>query len=91
MNSPDFEALRAARNQSVLAAQEKLTAEVGVPLQSLRSTFNPNACYCACSSHGPCEHTWDGEVWESENGREMSATCSRCGMTAMSHDMRFLP
>lgn len=40
---------------------------------------------------GPCEHTWDGPGYESPDDRVWSATCSRCGCTAMSHDMRFLP
>jgi hypothetical protein len=88
---PDFEALRAARNLSVLAAQEKMAAEWGVPLQSLRSNFNPESCYCACATHGPCEHAWDGKPWESEDGCGWSTTCSRCGVTSMSHDMRNAP
>ncbi len=29
--------------------------------------------------------------WESEDGCAWSATCSRCGCTAMSHDMRNAP
>ena len=33
----------------------------------------------------------DGDGWESEDGCAWSATCSRCGSTAMSHDMRNAP
>lgn len=89
--APDFEALRAERNRKVMEAQQRLAAELDVPLQSLRSNHNPNACYCACTSGGPCEHKWDGDGYESEDGLCWSATCSRCGYTAMSHDMRVLP
>ena len=91
MSTPgiDFDALREERNKRVLAHHEKIAEEWGVPLQSLRSTFNPNACYCSCPS--VCEHTWDGEPWESEDGCGWSTTCSRCGCTSMSHDMRVLP
>jgi hypothetical protein len=87
---PDFEALRRKRNASVQEHLQKLADEHGVPLQSLRSNFNPHACYCACPE-GPCEHKWDGEGYESEDGCCWSATCSRCGCTAMSHDMRVMP
>lgn len=87
----DFEALRARRNASALEHHQMMTDEWGVPLQSVRSTFNPAACYCACGTGGPCEHKWDGEPWESEDGCGWSTTCSRCGTTAMSHDMRNAP
>jgi len=90
-NAPDFEALRARRNESMMQHAQKLADELGVPLQSLRSTFNPAACYCACGAGGPCEHKWDGDGWVSEDGRGWSVTCSRCGCTAMSHDMRVAP
>lgn len=86
-NEPDFEALRAERNASVLEQHKKLEKEYGV---KFGSTFNPNACYCACGSDpkGPCEHKWDGPGWESEDGCASSITCSRCGTTAMSHSLR---
>lgn len=87
IDAPDFEALRAERNRRAMEMHQKIADEHGVPLQSLRSNFNPNACYCACP--GPCEHKWDGEVYES--GNMSSVTCSRCGGTAFSHDMRVLP
>jgi hypothetical protein len=38
-----------------------------------------------------CDHVWDGEPYESEDGCISSATCSRCGAVAMYHDMRFGP
>lgn len=89
--APDFEALRAERNRRVMEHHQKLADELGVPLSTLRSNYNPHACYCACTTDGPCEHKWDGEPWESADGCAWSTTCSRCGCTAMSHDMRVLP
>lgn len=88
---PDFEALRAERNRRVIEHHQKIADEHGVSLQSLRSTFNPNACYCACSSNGPCEHKWNGKQIYFADGCGSSSTCSRCGCTAMSHDMRVMP
>ena len=86
--APDFEALRAQRNAAALEMHQKSADEYGVPLQSLRSNFDPSACYCACSTGGLCEHKWDGEAWESKDGCGWSATCSRCGTTAMSHSLK---
>lgn len=88
MTTPDFDALRAKRNESVQASIQKLADEYGIPVEQLSSSHNPNACYCACPD-GPCEHKWDGAPYESEHCR--SVTCSRCGCTAMSHDMRTGP
>ena len=90
-DKPDFEALRAERNRAMRTLIENIAKEQGIPADQVRSTFNSSACYCDCANHGPCEHTWDGEPWESEDRLCASATCSRCGMTAMSHDMRVLP
>lgn len=91
MEHPDFEALRAERNRAVLEMHERIAAEHGIPLEFLRSNFNPEACYCACGTGGPCEHRWDGEEYISEDECLCSATCSRCGMTAFSHSMRHAP
>jgi len=38
-----------------------------------------------------CDHTWDGPAWTSEDGLMSSGTCSRCGITAVGHDMRVGP
>lgn len=91
MSAPNFDALRAQRNADFLAWAQKFAEEQGVPLQALRTSFNPDACYCACGTGGPCEHDWTGPDWESEDGRTTSVTCARCGSTAMSHDMRYAP
>ena len=90
-DAPDFESLRAERNRLVMAHHQKLADELGVPLASLRSNYNPHSCYCACASEGPCEHKWVGEGVEFDEGCGWSATCSRCGCSAMSHDLRVLP
>lgn len=54
-------------------------------------------CECNCGAEQEprvCEHKWDGEE-ESTDGDGMgygsSVTCSKCGMSAMSHDMRCCP
>lgn len=49
-------------------------------------------CKCTCGREGErvCEHAWDGpeQVIEyPEGGCSSSATCSRCGMSALSHAM----
>ena len=36
-----------------------------------------------------CDHKWDGKHVEIENG--VSSTCSKCGMTAIAHDMAVGP
>ena len=87
--TPNFEALRAARNESVLKRLAEQAEEWGVPVESITTSFNPNACYCACTTGGPCEHKWDGEPWESDG--LWTTTCSRCGSTAFSHSMRTAP
>ena len=91
MSAPDFEALRAQRNAAMDELLKRFADEEGVPVEALRTTFDANACYCACSSGGPCEHTWDGPVWVSEDTWTESATCSRCGCTAIGHDIRVGP
>lgn len=88
---PDFEALRAERERAHTEFMQKFADEHGVPLQSLTSSHRSNACYCACATHGPCEHRWDGPGYTSDDDCCWSATCSRCGTAAMSHDMRVLP
>ena len=85
----DFEALRARRNASVQDEIKRIAEVCGVPLEAVHSSFDPNSCFCACTTGGPCEHTWDGEPYESEGC--WSTTCSRCGTTAMSHDLRVAP
>ena len=88
-DKPDFEALRAARNARVKANVEKICAEQGWDVSEVQRSHNDNACYCACPD-GPCEHTFEG--WhEFEDGSGGTTICSRCGASAMGHDMRVMP
>jgi hypothetical protein len=89
MSTPDFDALRARRNAEVRKHIAQIAKEHGLAPESIRSNFNPRSCYCACSTGGPCEHVWDGPQYQ-DNGI-FSTTCSRCSMTAISHDMRVAP
>lgn len=47
-------------------------------------------CSCRCPD-GPCEHRWDGDPAEFDDGRGWTSTCSRCGMWAINHGMRVAP
>jgi hypothetical protein len=51
---------------------------------------NPSACYCDCAGGGPCEHQWDGP-WRdfdpATEGYGGTTTCSKCGASAVSHDL----
>ena len=78
MTDPDFEALRAERNAAIDAFAEKMRA-AGFDIGQCQLR-DKEACYCACSNGGPCEHKWDGKPYESENGCMWGKTCSRCGM-----------
>ncbi len=54
----------------------------------------PTTCRCSCGTDREprvCEHKWDGEEEAFDGGLGQSATCSKCGMLAMSHDMRCGP
>lgn len=50
-------------------------------------------CKCTCGLKDVehvCQHQWDGPeefIEYPEGGCSSSATCSRCGMSAMSHSM----
>ena len=83
----DFEALRKKRNEAVMAEIQKFAEMQGVDLSEVKTTFNPNACYCACPE-GPCEHRWKG--WRKfdfdTSGGE--AVCTLCGEGAVSHSLR---
>jgi hypothetical protein len=85
----DFDKLRAERNAAHLESRKRLAAEYGIKLDAASDTFDPNACYCACGTGGPCEHKWDGAPVQGDTFFTM--TCSRCGCTALGHDMRYGP
>lgn len=88
---PDFDALRAKRNEAVAEMVKAVCDEHGWDASECHTTFDPNACYCACGDGGPCEHQFEG--WrdiEDDEGNVCGGetVCSRCGMGAMSHSMR---
>lgn len=91
MTDHDFEALRAERNRRVLESLRSIADKYEFSFESMAANYNADNCYCACGSGGPCEHRWDGEGVEFDDGCGWSATCSRCGGTAMSHSMRVGP
>lgn len=84
MSKPDFELLRTIRNAAAEKELKRFADAHGIRLDSVHSSFNPNSCYCDCPK-GPCEHDWSGKPYE--NAGLWSATCARCGMTAMSHSL----
>lgn len=49
-------------------------------------------CECRCNEDGTgsCEHLWNGPEFDMEKlgMYGTSATCSRCGMLAFTHDIR---
>lgn len=59
----------------------------------------PQTAQCKCNCPNGCEHQWDGETVQlmgtGRSGKEYvageSASCSRCGMVAMEHDLWVLP
>ena len=87
----DFEALRAKRNAEMQKLIADFAKEKDIPVDEVWSSFDPGTCYCACGAGGPCEHSWDGPDYESEDGCMVSVTCSRCGSVAAYHDMRVGP
>ena len=88
---PDFEALRARLNAEMQKLIEDTAKERGWPVGEVWSSFDPDACYCACATDGPCEHSWDGPEYVAEDGCMSSVTCSRCGSVAAYHDMKVGP
>lgn len=88
MAAPDFDALRAERNAAVQKIIEAVAKEQGWPVSEVKTSFNPDACYCDCAGGGPCEHKWDGPIFRDEDDCMRSTTCSRCGLTSFSHDIR---
>jgi hypothetical protein len=89
--TPDFAALRAQRDAELQAFVQKIADEHGVPLTAIRMHVRLGGCYCDCASGGPCEHRWDGGWTEFDDGHGGTATCSLCGCSAFSHDLRNAP
>lgn len=91
--TPDFEALRKARNESIQKAVREMCAKHGWDESAAHvHGFDTEACYCNCPD-GPCEHDFQGwrEFECEDGGGGGEQVCSRCGQGAMSHSMRTMP
>lgn len=90
---PDFAALRAERDAAIREIVRAAHIELGGdPAEA--PTFHSHeygaACYCACPD-GPCEHEFQGSrnlLDDQGNICGAEQVCARCGMGAMSHDLR---
>lgn len=87
----EFAELRRKRNEAVRTLLAALAKEYGIDMSEMSCSHDDDDCYCDCISGGPCEHDWNGPEYVSEDECMQSATCSRCGCTAFSHDMRVAP
>lgn len=47
-------------------------------------------CKCRCPE-GDCGHKWDGPTVELDEGLVVTSSCSKCGMTAIDHDLWVAP
>lgn len=95
----EFAELARKRDEAFEASVAAICAKHGWDRSAtLVHASHSHGCYCACPD-GPCQHTWDGptkpiglEEGEDESQAQgFSVTCSRCGMDAMSHDIRCGP
>lgn len=90
-DKPDFAELRRKRDEAVKEIVKAAAISMGMDPEKV--TFHAcgsHGCYCNCPE-GPCEHQWDGEIFEDEDGCVMSTTCSKCGEICAYHDMRVAP
>lgn len=84
--------IRSSRKQGLahLLTQVDITIAGAVTDRIAHHLCGPSERPCVCNCPGgACGHIWDGPVKELENGA--TATCSRCGMEAMSHDIWVAP
>lgn len=88
----EFEQLKWQRDQSIARVMNEWADELGVDRGDVRLVHSSpsDACYCGCPD-GPCQHVWDGPDYVDPGGCMVSATCSRCGALAISHDVRVGP
>jgi len=59
-----------------------------VPVTVIACGPSSKTCKCECPD-GPCGHVWDGPP--RVEGTMESATCSKCGMAAIDHDLWVSP
>lgn len=64
---------------------EKPTSELGIEFEA-----NFQKLFFHHAHKNECDHAWGG--WrEFDDGRGGEQFCSKCGLGAMSHSMRYLP
>ena len=91
LTEAQFDELKRIRDESAEKAIGDFCDEHGWDRSKMIAHLDPaGPCYCACPT-GPCQHTWDGPDIQIEDGLGYSVTCSRCGTSALSHDMRCGP
>lgn len=82
----EFEELKRKRDEAVRATVIATCEKMGWdPSKTSFHASHMHGCYCACPD-GPCQHKWDGPTVEEEN--MVDTTCSLCGASAFSHDLR---
>lgn len=85
----EFEELKRKRDKALADVVSRVCKEQGWEEKKVHvHASGAGDCYCACPD-GPCQHVWDGP--DLDSGSVISATCSRCGLSAFSHDMRCAP
>ena len=90
-DKPDFAELKRKRDEALREIVRAAAIKMGVdPDKVTFHASGTSGCYCACPD-GPCQHVWDGETFEDEDGCMVSATCSLCGEVAAHHDIRVAP
>ena len=87
----EFAELARKRDEAVDAIVKEVCERMGQdPAGASYHVSHSGECYCACPD-GPCQHVWDGAIFQDEDGLFASVTCSRCGALSMYHDMRVGP
>ena len=85
----EFDELKRKRDEEIERVLQETCERQGWDRSKIHAHVSgAGACYCACPD-GPCQHIWDGP--DHVEDCLVSTTCSRCGMLAMSHDMRCMP
>lgn len=99
LTDADFDELKRQRDVAIEAV---INAECEKQGWSRSEIFfhasHSHGCYCACPD-GPCQHVFNGPVVplgleEGEDPKQAcgwSVSCSKCGLDAMSHDIKFMP
>lgn len=87
----EFDELKRKRDAALAETVDAVCAEWGWDRSQVAvHVSHSSVCYCACPD-GPCQHDWSGPNVPIGDGHGFSVTCSRCGASAISHDMRCAP